>query len=295
MKLVDALVIADFSVLPASFHIGTVFVFGLLVGSFLNVVIFRYPKMLKYQWSAQSYEWLHDENYTEELPPGLISPGSHCGSCKAPVRAWQNIPILSYLLLRGRCAKCKAPISLRYPLVELLTGILSACVVYRFGWSAQAGFGVILTWVLVALSFIDFDHQLLPDDIVLPVLWLGVGMSLVPVFAMPQDAILGTIIGYLTLWTVFQIFKALTGKDGMGHGDFKLLALFGAWLGWQYLPQIILISSLLGSFVGITLIILKKAKGGNAIPFGPYIAIAGWIAMLWGKQINQAYLSATGL
>ena len=286
---------AELSALPTAFHVGLALALGLLVGSFLNVVIYRFPKQLKFQWTAQSHEWLHEEVYTEESPPGLISPGSHCGHCKAPIRAWQNIPVLSYLLLGGKCANCKVAISLRYPFVELLTGLLSAYVMVRFGWSAQAGFGLLLTWVLVALSFIDFDHKLLPDDIVLPLIWLGLGLSLLPVFAAPNDAIIGAICGYLSLWLVFQVFKKLTGKEGMGYGDFKLLALFGAWLGWQYLPQIMLVSTVLGSIAGITLIALKKASRDNAIPFGPYIAIAGWIAMLWGEDLNQMYLRASGL
>ena len=285
----------NFGALPYLYHVLMAGGLGLLVGSFLNVVIYRYPNLLKYQWSAQSHEWLNEEEYPEAAPSGIVSPGSHCSNCKAPVRAWQNIPLLSYALLRGKCASCKTSISLRYPLVELLTGLLSAYVVYQFGWSLQSLFGLGLTWGLVALSFIDFDHQLLPDDIVLPMLWLGLALSLAPVFATPRDAIIGAIVGYLSLWVVFQLFKMLTGKEGMGHGDFKLLALFGAWFGWQYLPQIILISTVVGSIVGITLIVLRRASGDHAIPFGPYIALAGWIAMLWGEQINNTYLRATGL
>jgi leader peptidase (prepilin peptidase)/N-methyltransferase len=173
--------------------------------------------------------------------------------------------------------------------------VLSAVVVYKFGWSLQAFFGVLLTWVLIALSFIDFDHKLLPDEIVLPTLWLGLGISLWPVFTLPQDAIIGAIAGYLSFWIVFQVFLKLTGKEGMGHGDFKLMGLLGAWLGWAYLPQIILISTVLGSIVGISLMLIKKASGELAIPFGPYIALAGWIAMLWGNEINNAYLIYTGL
>jgi len=285
----------NFLALPLYFHIALAGVLGLLVGSFLNVVIFRYPKMLQFQWTAQSHEWLNKEPYTLEAPPTLASPPSHCGHCKAPVRAWQNIPILSFLILGGKCANCKNSIGLRYPLVELLTGALSAYVMFHFGMSLQAGFGLVLTWVLIALTFIDFDHQLLPDDLVLPTLWLGLGLSIWSVFANPQDSIIGTIAGYLCFWMVFHLFKILTGKEGMGHGDFKLMALLGAWFGWQYLPQIVLISTLAGSVIGISLMLVKKTKGGQAIPFGPYIAIAGWIAMIWGEQINNAYLRSSGL
>ena len=287
--------LAELSALPEEIHIAIALLFGLLVGSFLNVVIYRYPKLLKYQWSQQSHEWLHQENYPEPAPPGLIRPASHCGHCGAPVKAWQNIPVLSYLLLRGKCASCKQAISLRYPLIEALTGVMSAVVVMQFGWTVQALFGVLLTWVLIALTFIDFDHQLLPDDIVLPVLWLGLGLSLVPVFTDPVSSISGAMAGYLVLWSVFQLFRLLTGKEGMGFGDFKLMALLGAWFGWQMLPQIILISTILGSVVGLSLMALRKAGRDQAIPFGPYIAMAGWIAMIWGELINRLYLTAIGL
>ena len=287
--------LADLAALPLSVHMGLAFVFGLLFGSFLNVVIFRYPNLLKYQWSAQSHEWLHKTEYAEPKPAGMNTPASHCYSCNTPLKPWHNIPVLSFLWLRGKCAYCKATISLRYPLIELLSAVLSACVVYRFGWSIEAGFGLILTWVLLALSGIDIDHQLLPDDIVLPVLWLGLGLSLVPVFATPTDAIMGAIAGYMAFWLVFQIFKRLTGKEGMGHGDFKLLALFGAWFGWQYLPQIILMSTLVGSLLGVLLILFKVNTRDKTIPFGPYIALGGWIAMLWGEKINTLYLNYAGL
>lgn len=286
---------SEFAGLPPELHITIATILGLLVGSFLNVVIYRYPKLLKYQWTAQSQQWLELDPTSTDQPPGIISPGSHCGNCQAPVKAWQNIPLVSYLLLRGKCANCKSSIGLRYPLVELLTGVLSGYVVYQFGWSLQSIAGLLLTWVLVALTFIDFDHQLLPDDIVLPTLWLGLGLSLIPVFAVPADSIVGTIFGYLCLWLVFHLFKMITGKEGMGHGDFKLLALLGAWFGWQYLPQIVLISTVIGSIVGITLIVLKKTNNDNAIPFGPYIALAGWSAMLWGDEINSLYMSYIGL
>ncbi|MCL4149804.1 UNVERIFIED_CONTAM: hypothetical protein GTU68_044562, partial [Idotea baltica] len=239
--------LSEFATFPAVAHISIATILGLLVGSFLNVVIYRYPNRLKYQWTAQSQHWLEIDAPSTEEPPGIVSPASHCGNCKATVKAWQNIPVISYLILRGKCANCKTPFSIRYPFVELLTGILSGYVVYKFGWSLQSILGLLLTWVLVTLTFIDFDHQLLPDDIVLPTLWLGLGLSLFPVFAIPVDSIIGAICGYLCLWLVFQLFKLATGKEGMGHGDFKLLALLGAWFGWQLLPQIVLISTVIGS------------------------------------------------
>jgi len=277
--------------LPTLAHISLASILGLMVGSFLNVVIFRYPKMLQHQWTAQSHEWLNKEAYTETEPPTLSSPPSHCGHCKAPVRAWQNIPLVSWLLLGGKCANCKQTISVRYPLVELLTGVLSAYVVFHFGWSLQSLLGLIFTWVLIVLTFIDFDHKLLPDDIVLPTLWLGLAISLIPIFANAQNALVGAIAGYLVFWIVFQVFKLLTGKEGMGHGDFKLMALLGAWLGWQFIPQIVLVSTLAGSIIGISLMVFKKASRDLAIPFGPYIAIAGWIALIWGRDINALYFS----
>lgn len=277
--------------LPVLAHICLATLLGLMVGSFLNVVIFRYPKILQFQWTAQSHEWLNKEPYSETEPPTLSSPASRCGHCKTPIRAWQNIPLVSWLLLGGKCASCKQSISVRYPLVELLTGVLSAYVVAHFGWSLQSLFGLIFTWVLIALTFIDFDHKLLPDDIVLPTLWLGLAISLIPIFANVQNALIGAIAGYLVFWLVFQVFKLLTGKEGMGHGDFKLMALLGAWLGWQFIPQIVLISTLAGSIIGISLMVFKKASRDLAIPFGPYIAIAGWVALLWGREINALYFS----
>jgi len=285
----------DFLSLNPAFHVCVAGIFGLMVGSFLNVVIYRFPKILFFQWTSQSYEWLNKESYTEEEPPSLSKPASHCYACKESIKTWQNIPVISYLFLRGKCGNCKAPISFRYPFIEALTAALSAYVVYRFGATWQGFFGILLTWALVALSFIDFDHQLLPDDIVLPVLWLGLGLSLIPVYTSPVDSIIGAIIGYLFFWIIFHAFKVLTGKEGMGHGDFKLLSLFGAWFGWQFLPQIILISTLLGSIVGISLMAARRAESNNKIPFGPYIAIAGYIAMLWGDKLNSSYLKMSGL
>jgi leader peptidase (prepilin peptidase)/N-methyltransferase len=282
------------SQLPNSLLASIATVFGLLVGSFLNVVIYRLPKQLKYEWSQQSYEWLNNEEYTEAKPNGIAYPASHCQHCKTPIKAWHNIPVISWLLLKGQCASCSKSISIRYPIVEALTGLLTYLVILKFGWSIQSIGALILTWSLVALTFIDFDEQLLPDNIVLPVLWLGLGLNAYSVYASPKDALLGAIAGYLALWIVFQIFKLLTKKDGMGFGDFKLLSLFGAWLGWQYLPQIILISSALGSVVGLALIITGKLSRDKPMAFGPYIALAGWLAFIWGDAVNNWYLGISG-
>ncbi len=285
----------QFAYLPDSVLAGFGLIFGLLVGSFLNVVVFRYPKIMKHQWTVQSRAWLELEPSTAPAPAGIISPPSHCGHCGASVKPWQNIPVISFLILGGKCASCQANIGWRYPLVELLTGVLSAVVVYKFGWGPQSLFGLVLTWSLITLAFIDFDHKLLPDDIVLPMLWLGLALSLCPVFADTHSALMGAVAGYLCFWVVFQLFLRLTGKEGMGYGDFKLMSMLGAWLGWQYLPQIILISTLVGTVFGVALMLKQKAGRDLAIPFGPYIALAGWIAMLWGNDINMAYLAYSGL
>ncbi len=283
------------SALPNSWLSAFGGLFGLIVGSFLNVVIYRYPVIMKHQWTEQSRDWLELEPLKTDPPPTLSKPASHCGNCKTPITAVQNVPVLSWVFLRGKCANCQVSISVRYPLVELLTAVLSALVVYKFGFSLQSGFGLLLTWVLVALSFIDFDHKLLPDDIVIPTMWLGLALSLIPVYTTTTNSVAGAIVGYLTFWLVFQAFLLLTGKQGMGHGDFKLMALLGAWFGWIYLPQIVLISTVAGSIIGITMMLLKKASSEMAIPFGPYIALAGWIAMMWGPEINRAYLSYMNL
>ena len=264
---------------------------GLLVGSFLNVVIARYPNMIFHAWTVQSQEWLNTDAAEVESPPSLSSPPSHCPNCKSPIKAWQNIPLISYLILQGKCASCNDPISLRYPMIELLTGIMSAVVVYHLGWSIQSVLGVGLTWALIALSFIDIDHQILPDDIVIPLLWLGLGINLFTIFTDLHSAVIGAIAGYLSFWIVFQLFLLLTAKEGMGHGDFKLMALLGAWFGWHYLPQIILISTFIGAIFGIAIMLLNRGDRDSKIPFGPYIAGAGWIAMIWGEQINRAYLN----
>ncbi|WP_427501012.1 prepilin peptidase [Methylomonas sp. MED-D] len=274
---------------------GVALLLGLLVGSFLNVVIYRLPVMLQRDWRRDCHEFLQLP-YSESAEVfNLMWPASHCPACNAPIKAYQNIPVLSYLLLAGRCAHCGTAIAWRYPLVEALTGLCSALVTWKLGFGLGLAFGLLLTWSLIALSFIDFDHQLLPDSITLPMLWLGLLLSLFGVYAEPRDAIIGAAAGYLALWSVYQGFKLLTGKEGMGFGDFKLLALLGAWFGWQYLPQIVLLSSLLGALVGVTMIATGRREASKPIPFGPYLAAAGWIAMLWGDDINRWYLHFAGL
>ena len=269
--------------------IATFAILGLLVGSFLNVVIYRLPVMMQRSWESQCQELLELEQTTNENF-NLIKPDSHCPHCGASIGALENIPVISYLLQRGRCKHCNGPISIRYPLIELLTALMSGLTAWHFGFGSGALFAVILTWALIAMSFIDIDHQLLPDDITLPVLWLGMLLSLFALYTDMQSAIIGAVAGYLSLWLVYQIFKLVTGKEGMGYGDFKLFALFGAWLGWQSLPLILLLSSLVGAAVGITLILFRGRDRQLPIPFGPYLAAAGWIAMLWGNDITQFYL-----
>ncbi len=270
---------------------------GLLVGSFLNVVVYRLPIMLERGWKKDCRELLELPDVDEKDVPvfNLSKPDSHCPHCNNSIRAHQNIPILSYCLLRGRCAHCKTAISARYPIVEALTGLISVIVIWHFGYSLQALFALILSWGLITLSLIDFDHQLLPDVITLPGLWLGLLLSLFGIYSNSHDSIIGAIAGYLSLWSVYQLFKLVTGKEGMGFGDFKLLALFGAWLGWQMLPVIILLSSLVGSIIGISLIVFMKRDRSIPIPFGPYLAIAGWLAMIWGDDMTQLYLHSVGL
>jgi len=270
---------------------------GLLVGSFLNVVIYRLPIMMQRNWRKECTEYLQiDSTETEYQEPfNLVFPLSRCPSCKTPIRPYQNIPVISYLFLKGQCATCSHPISSRYPVIEVLTAITSAIVAWHFGDTPQTVFALMLTWSLIALSFIDIDHQLLPDSITLPVLWLGLFLSLFGIYTDTHASIIGAIAGYTVLWSVFHLFKLATGKEGMGYGDFKLLALFGAWLGWQYLPVIILLSSLVGAIIGLSMIIIVKRDHNIPIPFGPYLAVAGWIALLWGNDLNHFYLTTTGL
>ncbi len=272
-----------------------IFITGLMVGSFLNVVIYRLPVMMEKSWTRECQEFLQMEQEPEQSPFNLAVPQSRCPHCNHPIKPWQNIPVISYIFLQGKCANCNAPISLRYPLIEAFTGLCSAVVAWHFDFSLEMLFALLLTWSLIALSFIDIDHQLLPDSITLPLIWLGLFLSLFNIFTDAHASIIGAIAGYLSLWSIYHLFKLATGKEGMGYGDFKLLALFGAWLGWQYLPLIILLSSLVGAVIGISLIILGKQDKNKPIPFGPYLAAAGWLALIWGNQINQLYLNSLGL
>jgi leader peptidase (prepilin peptidase)/N-methyltransferase len=269
---------------------------GLLVGSFLNVVIYRLPVMMQKSWRKDCQEFLGLETGSPpDEPFNLVFPLSRCPGCNTPIKPYQNIPVVSYIFLKGKCAQCANPISLRYPIIEAFTALLSFIVAWHFGFTPQCGFALLLTWCLIALSFIDIDHQLLPDSITLPVLWLGLFLSVFGLFTDSHASIIGAVAGYLVLWSIFHLFKLLTGKEGMGYGDFKLLALFGAWLGWQFLPAIILLSSLVGAVVGIAMIVFSRHDRNTPIPFGPYLAAAGWIALIWGADINQFYLHIAGL
>ncbi|KRV66960.1 prepilin peptidase [Pseudomonas citronellolis] len=267
---------------------------GLLVGSFLNVVIHRLPKMMELEWQQQARDALSLPQPEQEPTYNLVLPNSQCPHCGHEIRAWENIPVVSYLALRGKCSACKAPISARYPLVELATALLSGFVAWHFGFTWQAGAMLLLTWGLLAMSLIDVDHQLLPDALVLPLLWLGLIVNYFGLFTSLGDALWGAVFGYLSLWSVYWLFKLLTGKEGMGYGDFKLLAMLGAWGGWQVLPLTILFSSLVGAVLGVILLRLRNAETSTPIPFGPYLAIAGWIALLWGDQITTTYLQFAG-
>ena len=271
--------------------------FGLAIGSFLNVVIHRLPLMLERQWRAQCAEITGHAARPEGEPIGLSRPRSRCPSCSAQIRAIHNIPVLSYLALRGRCASCNAKISLRYPLVELATAIMSGVVAWHFGFGCQAALALVFSWYLIAMTGIDVDRQLLPDVLTLPLLWIGLLASLWPAagIASPRDALIGAGAGYLVLWIVFHAFRLVTGKDGMGYGDFKLFAAIGAWLGWQMLPLVLLLSAMVGAAVGITLIVTRRHGRDVPISFGPYLAGAGWIAMLWGPLIVERYLGVAGL
>ncbi len=269
---------------------------GLIVGSFLNVVIYRLPVMLKSGWKSECQAFLAEEegqspSHNEEAQAfNLNTPRSRCPHCGHAITAWENIPVISYLFLRGRCAECKTAISLRYPAIEIFTAILTLACAWRFGISMDAAFAILLSWALIALAFIDLDEQYLPDSITLPFLWLGLLLNTQNLFTDLESAVIGAIAGYLILWSVYMLFKKVTGKEGMGFGDFKLLAMLGAWLGWQMLPAIILLSSIVGAIIGILLIASNRHQRGIPIPFGPFLAAAGWIALLWGETINHAYL-----
>ncbi|MFM4900408.1 prepilin peptidase [Aeromonas hydrophila] len=273
-------------------YFSLVFLFSLMIGSFLNVVIHRLPIMLEREWQAEYLGYFNPETQPQqEERYNLMVPRSACPHCGHAITAMENIPLLSWLWLKGRCRECQAPISARYPLVELLTALLSLVVAATFapGWGLLAA--LLLTWVLVALTFIDLDKMLLPDQLTLPLLWGGLLFNLTEGFAPLADAVIGAMAGYLVLWSLYWAFKLLTGKEGMGYGDFKLLAALGAWLGWQALPIVLLLSSLVGAFIGIGLILLRNHHQNKPIPFGPYLAIAGWIALLWGDTITRWYLT----
>lgn len=299
-------------------------VLGLLVGSFLNVVVFRLPIMMKQDWRKQCLEFLNLPSQEPDIPGlesfkrplksrsmprfwmrlqdnrigtrqyseafNLFRPRSRCPDCKKLITAFQNIPVISYLFLKGRCSHCRNRISIRYPLIEVTSAVLSGFIAWHFGYSLQAMFAVVLTWSLICLSMIDFDHQLLPDDITMPLLWLGIVCNIFNLFTDIYSSLFGAILGYGILWIIFISFKLLTGKEGMGYGDFKLLAMLGAWLGWEMLPFIVLLSSMLGAVIGISLILTGKVGRNIPIPFGPYLAGAGWIALIWGQEITGFYL-----
>jgi len=264
----------------------TIFVLGAVIGSFLNVVILRLPAMMQQTWRSDCEVFLEIEPSEKTESLTLSKPASHCPSCKTPIKPWHNIPIVSWLALRGKCNSCGTRISGRYPLVELATALLSLAVATQSEFGAALGLALIATWALVALTVIDADHQLLPDDITLPLLWLGLIANALGVFTDLESALWGAVFGYGSLWSVYWAFKLTTGKEGMGYGDFKLLAALGAWLGWQALPMIILMSSLVGAIIGLAMMALAKLGRGQPMPFGPYLAIAGWLSLVFGDTIQ---------
>ena len=299
---------------------GVVALFSLLIGSFLNVVIYRLPKMMEQGWYKECREFLADELAdnkqklnTEDLEKSpkqsseqksnkkieqedeqeitLSTPASTCPKCGHLIRFYENIPVISWVFLRGKCSQCKNKISARYPFIELSTAILSTIIAVNFGVTSTTFFIVLLTYALITLTMIDYDHMLLPDQITLPFLWLGLLVNINGAIVPLQDAVIGAVVGYMSLYSIFWGFKLLTGKEGMGFGDFKLVALFGAWIGWQLLPILILMASAVGAIIGISLMVFKNHQREQAIPFGPYLAIAGWITMLWGNNIWSWYLS----
>jgi len=283
----------------ALLFIAVVFAFCLIIGSFLNVVIYRLPIMMEREWREQCEEMAKSPTVTEvpEERFDLVVPRSRCPSCGQLIKAWQNIPVVSYLILGGKCAKCGESISARYPVVEMMTAVLAAVCAWRFGAGPEAIMAIVLTLALVPVAMIDADTQLIPDSIVLPLMWIGLAMSLYhpiagaeTLFISPRDAIVGAMAGYLSLWSIYWLFKLVTGKEGMGYGDFKLLAALGAWLGWQHLHIIILMSAVVGAIVGISMMAFRKHERSVPIPFGPYLAAAGWITMMWGSDIWNLYL-----
>jgi leader peptidase (prepilin peptidase)/N-methyltransferase len=270
-----------------------VFVLGAMIGSFLNVVILRVPALLEYDWRCQCRELLGQE-CSEERPPGLVFSRSRCSHCGHGIRAHENVPILSWLFLRGRCAACKNPIGIRYPLVESLTAVLFVVTIWHFGPGLQGLTALFLTAGLIAMAGIDVDHQLLPDNLTIPTLWAGILLSFWSVHADLASSVIGAIAGYLVLWSIYHAFRLLTGKEGMGYGDFKLLAALGAWLGWQMLPLIVLLSSVVGALFGLVLMGMGRLRREKPMPFGPFIAAAGWITLIWGDRIIAFYARSGG-
>ena len=265
---------------------------GLVVGSFLNVVIHRLPIIMNTAWTLECREHVGDTPVepTEQPRFNLLTPASRCPHCDHRIGAIENIPVISYLFLKGRCSECAAPISPRYPIVEAVTAILSVITALHFGYSLQTVMALLFTWALVPLFLIDFDHQILPDTITLPLLWGGLFLSLFDVFVDSHSSIIGAVAGYLSLWSIYHLFKLVTGKEGMGYGDFKLLAAIGAWVGWQALPVVILFSSVVGAVIGILLVVIRGRDHSQPMPFGPFLAAAGWMTLLWGNDIIQLYL-----
>jgi leader peptidase (prepilin peptidase)/N-methyltransferase len=288
---------AELFLLYPALLIAGCFILGAMIGSFLNVVIYRLPKMMEQAWRMESHAILELEPPATDgaAPFNLAFPHSHCPHCNSAIAPWQNIPVLSYLLLRGRCANCRTAISIRYPIIEICAGLLAALAAAQLGFSWALLAALVLLWTLLTLTMIDVDHQLLPDQLTLPLLWLGLLINTQGLFATLPEAVWGAAAGYLLLWGVFHLFRLLTGKEGMGYGDFKLLAALGAWLGWQMLPVIILLSSLVGAVVGSILLVAQRKGRGTPIPFGPYLAGAGAIAFFWGKEIVENYLQFAGL
>ncbi len=278
---------------PWAFYTLVLFL-GLSFGSFLNVVAYRLPRMMERDWKLECHEFLEldpPELETSLASLSLATPASACPNCGHKIRFWENIPVISYLFLKAKCSSCGTGISFQYPAVELLTALASLTVAYTFGVTIQTVLALLFTWVLIALTLIDIKKQLLPDDITLPLLWAGILLSFFNIFTDLTSSVIGAMAGYLTLWSIYHLFKLLTKKEGMGFGDFKLLAALGAWVGFEYLPQIILVSSVVGSIIGISMLLIGRTKQQQPIPFGPYLAIAGWIALLWGETINSTYLS----
>ena len=289
---------------------------GALIGSFLNVAILRWPVMQERTWLTDSVNFLRELGARNDDSPGqklaarmvaavapepeletfnLVVPRSRCPHCGHMIRAHQNIPILGWLLLRGRCGQCSAGISVRYPIIELVTTLLSVYIVWQFGAGLAGGAALVLTWGLLAAAMIDADTMYLPDDITLPWLWIGLGVNSFGMFTSLESAVCGAIVGYLSLWSVYWLFKLCTGKEGMGYGDFKLLAMLGAWLGWEKLPLIVLLSSLVGAVIGVVLMVFRNSEASKPIPFGPYLAGAGWLALVWGDDIMHTYMRVSGL